>query len=50
MHRWLILGLTCPLRNAGVKTPGTIFAMDFDMATRAASVQFLSQYPHGQDQ
>ena len=35
--------------SGGEATTGTLFAIDFDMTSRGASVQFLSQYPHEEE-
>ena len=35
--------------SGGSGVQGTIFAMDFDQASRGAAIQFLSQYPHEEE-
>ena len=35
--------------SGGEATTGTLFAIDFDMTSRGASIQFLSQYPHEEE-
>ena len=35
--------------SGGNATPGSIFVIDFDMNSRGASIQWLSQYPHEEE-
>ena len=35
--------------SGGKDVKGTIFAMDFDQASRGAAIQWLSQYPHEEE-
>ena len=35
--------------SGGVAAKGSIFCIDFDMSSRGAAVQWLSQYPHEED-